>query len=155
MSKKSEKLANYRPQARNANKHNQRGMGLLQKSIETDGFIGAMTAAADGEIIAGSARLEKSAEVFGVDAEPIVIEADGSRPIIVKRTDLPSADDPRAKRLAIADNRVQEVDLTWDAEVLQGLAEFDSVDLGDCFSAYEGARAVVSKVDEILRQGLE
>lgn len=133
----TEKISNYRPQRRNANKHNPRGMGLLQKSIESDGFIGAMTAAADGEIIAGSARLEKSAEVFGIDAEPIVIETDGTRPIIVKRTDIPNAEEPRAKRLALADNRVQEVDLTWDAEVLQGLAEFDGVDLGEWWHSGE------------------
>ena len=112
-------------------------MGLLEKSIRGDGFIGAMTSAADGEIIAGSARLEKSAEVFGVEAEPIVIETDGKRPIIVKRTDIPDADDERAKRLAIADNRVQEVDLEWDTEVLQGMVEFGDVDLGEWWNEKE------------------
>jgi len=131
------KISDYRPQRRNANKHNQRGMGLLQVSIEKDGFIGAMTATDDGEIIAGSARLEKSAEVFGVDAEPIVIETDGTRPIIVQRTDIPNAADVRAKRLSLADNRVQEIDLEWDTEVLQGLSDFDDIDLADWWNDKE------------------
>lgn len=115
------KVADFRPATKNANKHSARGLGALQKSVQSDGWIGAMTTAADGEMIAGSARIETAAQVFGVDAEPIVIESDGTRPIIVKRTDIPQADDPRAVRLALADNRVQELDLTWDVEVLAGL----------------------------------
>lgn len=131
------KISDYQPQKQNANKHSQRGLGLLQRSIQQDGFIGAMTAAADGEIIAGSARLETSAEVFGIDAEPIIVETDGTRPIIVKRIDIESASDPRAMRLSIADNRIQQLDLVWDAEVLQELSALDEVDLGDWWKEKE------------------
>jgi hypothetical protein len=115
------KVADFKPATKNANKHSARGLGALAASIQGDGWIGAMTTAADGEMIAGSARLETSAQVFGVDAEPIIIESDGTRPIIVKRTDIPDAADKRAVRLALADNRVQELDLSWDVEVLAGL----------------------------------
>ena len=34
-----------RPQRKNANRHTQRGMGLLESSIEKDGWIGAITTA--------------------------------------------------------------------------------------------------------------
>ena len=115
------KVADFRPATQNANKHTARGLGALQASVQGDGWIGAMTTAADGKMIAGSARIETVAQVFGVDAEPIVIESDGSRPIVVVRTDIPNAADKRAVRLALADNRVQELDLTWDVEVLAGL----------------------------------
>lgn len=115
------KVADFKPATKNANAHTARGLSALDKSIRADGWIGAMTTAADNEMIAGSARLERAADVFGTDAEPLVIESDGTRPIIVRRTDIPTADDPRAQRLALADNRVAQLDLSWDVEVLAGL----------------------------------
>jgi site-specific DNA-methyltransferase (adenine-specific) len=128
------KLNKFRPATRNANKHTARGIGALEKSIQSDGWIGAMTTAADGEMIAGSARIETAAQVFGVEAEPIVIESDGSRPIVVVRTDIPKADDPRAQRLALADNRVQQLDLAWDVEVI---ADMTPDVLGELWTAEE------------------
>lgn len=128
------KVADFRPATKNANKHSARGLGALTTSVQSDGWIGAMTTAADGEMIAGSARIETVAQVFGVDAEPIVIESDGTRPIIVRCVDIPQADDPRAVRLALADNRVQELDLSWDVEVLAGL---DAATLDGLWSPYE------------------
>jgi len=130
----SKKVKDFRPARKNANKHTARGMGALQKSIQSDGWIGAMTTAADGEMIAGSARIETVAQVFGTDAEPIIVESDGTRPIVVVRKDIPNADDKRAQRLALADNRVHEIDLTWDAEVLAG---FDADVLGDLWTPEE------------------
>ncbi len=122
----TKRVKDFRPAKRNANRHTARGLGALQASIQTDGWIGAMTTAADGEMIAGSARVETAAQVFGVDAEPIVVESDGTRPIVVVRRDIPTADDPRAVRLGQADNRVGQLDLDWDIEVLAGM---DAVDL--------------------------
>lgn len=77
-----------------------------------------MTTAADGEMIAGSARLERVADVFGVEIEPLVIETTGQQPIVIVRKDIPNATDPRAQRLSLADNRVAELSLAWDPEVL-------------------------------------
>ena len=107
------KISEFRPQRVNANKHTARGLGMLDKSMAENGFIGAMTSAADGEIFDGSARLETAYERFGEDVEPIIVDADGTRPIIVRRIDIPSADDPKAKKLAIAANRIASVDLDW------------------------------------------
>lgn len=117
----TKRIKDFRPASKNANKHTARGMGALQTSIQQDGWIGAMTTAADGEMIAGSARIETVAQVFGTDTEPIVIESDGTRPVVVVRKDIPTAHDQRAQRLALADNRVHEIDLSWDVEVLAGL----------------------------------
>lgn len=128
------RVKDFRPASRNANKHTARGMSELQKSVQSNGWIGAMTTAADGEMIAGSARIETAAQVFGVDAEPIVVETDGRRPIIVKRTDIATADDPRAQALALSDNRVAELDLSWDVEVLAG---FDAETLDGLWTADE------------------
>lgn len=62
-----------RKQRKNANKHNAKGLRALSDSIQRDGFIGAITTAADGEVFAGSARLERSADIFGVEVEPSYI----------------------------------------------------------------------------------
>ena len=37
-------LADFRPQARNANKHTQRGLGLLDAALAEDGYVAPMTA---------------------------------------------------------------------------------------------------------------
>jgi DNA modification methylase len=119
-------LAAFRRQRKNANRHTDRGKALLQTSIGTDGFIGAITAAADGEVFAGSARLEKAAEVFGQGAEPLVIHTDGRRAIVLVRDDIPNADDPTAVRLAVADNQIHVADYDPDAELLTNIAEGDA-----------------------------
>ena len=125
------KISDFRPQQRNANRHTQRGLGMLDKSMADNGFIGAMTSAADGEIFDGSARLETAYDRFGEEVEPIVVDADGTRPIIVRRVDIPSASDPKAKKLAIAANRIAQVDLDWDPEVLAAVNQ--EIDIGDLF----------------------
>ena len=114
-------VADFRPAQRNANKHTARGLGAIDKSIRTDGYGDPMLAAADGEMISGSARLETVAQVFGVDAEPIIVHSDGTRPVIHVRDDIPNAADKRAVRLALAANRAAELDLSWDVDVLAGL----------------------------------
>lgn len=106
------------PQRRNANRHTQRGLRLLEQSLQSDGWIDAQTAAADGEIISGSARLEIAAEKFA-DVEPIIVESDGTRPVIVVRTDIPNTDDPRARRLSVAANKIASVDYDPDGELLK------------------------------------
>lgn len=115
-----------RPQRRNANKHSQRGIGQLESSVQSDGWIGAITVAAHGETFDGSARVEVAGSAGFSDA--IIVESDGTRPIVHVRTDIPTADDPRAARLGIAANRVAEVNLEWDTDVLASLLD-DGVDL--------------------------
>ena len=61
-------VADFKPATRNANQHTARGLGAIDKSIRTDGYGDPMLAAADGEMISGSARLETVAQVFGADA---------------------------------------------------------------------------------------
>ena len=47
-----------------------------------------------------------------------VIETDGSSVVAVQRGDLDLNRDKKARELAIADNRVGELDLGWNPEVL-------------------------------------
>lgn len=112
------KITDFSPQKKNVNKHTAYGLRLLEKSIQGDGFIDAQTAAADGEIISGSARLELAAEKFA-DVEPIIVDSDGTRPVIIRRTDIPNADTARARRLSVAANKIQAVDFDPDWALLK------------------------------------
>ena len=105
-------------------------MQALERSLEQDGWIGAITVAADGETFDGSARVEKTAENGMLD-DPIVLDIDGTRPVILRRTDIPTATDPRAKRLGLAANRVASLNLEWEPGVLAELA--GDVDLSALF----------------------
>lgn len=107
-----------RPQQQNANTHTSRGQALLAQSIGSDGFLAPITVCNDGEAIDGSLRLKTSVEVLG-DVEPIIVRSRGDRPIIHVREDIPNAKTKQAKRLSLAANRIAEVSLNWDAEVLQ------------------------------------
>lgn len=128
------KLGDFRTQRRNANKHTERGLRMLSDSIGRDGWIGAVTVAANSETFDGSARLEVLADAMP-SAEPIVVDSDGTRPVVVRRTDIASADDPRAVRLGLGANRIAQVDLEFDAAVLADLSPV--VDLSQFWSADE------------------
>lgn len=146
MTPRKGKLSNFRPQSKNANKHTERGLGLLEKSISKNGWIGAMTAASDGEIFDGSARLETVAGALPED--PIIVETDGKRPVIIKRTDIKKATDPRAVRLALEANRIQEIDLDWDIDILGEIAEKKKQLLDGLFTDVELGKLGVELEDE-------
>ena len=113
-------LGDFRPQQQNANQHTARGMGALERSMRTDGYSTPMVAAANGEVFDGSARHEVGGQLFDGTA-PIVVHSDGTRPVIHVRDDIPSAADPRAKRLALAANRIAQLNLDWDPALLKRL----------------------------------
>lgn len=77
----------------------------------------APVVSADGVILAGNKSIEVAQEL-GIPIREI--ESDGQTLYVIRRTDLPY-DDPRATELAIADNRVGQVSLAWDTDVLDDL----------------------------------
>ena len=153
MAKDKLKLSDFRSQSKNGNRHTVRGMGLLSHSIGKNGVIGAMTVAADYETFDGSATWETCVDTFGEDVEPIIVRSKGDRPIIHIREDIPTADDPRAKELGIAANRVAEVNLDYDLEVLAELHE--EVDLSEMFFADEIAALMEKEQSEIPHEAKE
>ena len=142
----AKKLSDFQTQKRNLNKHRPRAMGMLDNIISKEGWIGAITVANDGETFAGSARLETAQERFGDESEPIVFDIDGTRPVILRRTDIPTADDPRAIRLGIADNRISELNYDPDIELLSAIAE--EVDISDMYFEDELAALVEADRNE-------
>lgn len=131
MSKNIKTIKDLKPDTRNANKHSQRGMGMMETSITECGFGDSLTVDKHGNVISGNGRLETLADIGMNDA--IVVQSDGSKPIVHQRTDLDLTKDEKAKRLAILQNRVGQVNLEWDAGVLAALAE-EGVPLDDLFS---------------------
>ena len=118
-------LANFRPLVLNPNRHTERGLQSLERSIQQDGYVAPMTAAADGTVLDGNARLETVAHALPLD--PIVIHHDGTRPIVAVRTDIPNADDPRARRIAVTANRIGQIDLDWDMSALREFVTADAL----------------------------
>ena len=129
-----ERLEGFRGQRRNANRHTRRGKAAVRQSMEEVGYVAPMTCAADGEVIDGSARLEMAGLVFG--GEVLVVEHDGTRPVVMRRVDVGSVASPKARAIALAANRAAELGLDWDPAVL--LEDLEAgVDLTDLWSPEE------------------
>jgi len=133
-------------QQKNANRHTERGMTALERSIQQDGMIGALTVAANGDVFDGSARREVFDALAMDDA--IIVHSDGSKPIIHIRDDILSADDPKAVRLGLAANRIAELNLDWDAEVIAEIQATDAALFDGLFDAPEIAE-ILSTMDDL------
>ena len=129
MSKKI-KLSSITPDDKNNNKHTAYGMDLLEKSVNKVGIIESITVSNDDKIISGNARHE----IFGKNftKEALVIETDGTQPIIIKRTDIES-DTKQFYEASILANTTSKKNIDFDNEVIEQLAvdyDIDIVDLG-------------------------
>ncbi len=123
-----------KPDPNNANNGTERGAALLETSLREYGAGRSLLCDKNGVMIAGNKTLEAAASI-GLERIRIV-ETDGTELVVVKRTDLDLADDPRAKALAIADNRVSQVGLSWNADVLQEMVT-NNVDLSSLWHENE------------------
>jgi hypothetical protein len=142
--KRISKLSHLTHLKNNPNRHTERGSQLVTDSIQTVGFADSMTVDRDGVVLSGNQRLDSLGEAqLG---EPIVVQSDGTRPIIHQRTDL-KAGDERAKKLAVLANRTQELNLEWDPEALKAL----DVDLSQMWT--EGELASLFDEDSVERDG--
>jgi DNA modification methylase len=102
----------------NANRGTDRGRAALERSLREYGPGRAVLIDRHGRIIAGNKTVEHAKRL---NLPLRVVKTDGQHLIAVQRDDLDLATDPRAKALAIADNRVGELDLEWDLEMLKQL----------------------------------
>lgn len=122
---KRTKLTDYRPDPNNANDHTERGMQMLGNSLQEVGWGRSLVADRNRVLIAGN-----GAQEAGVDAgfeDALEIESDGTLPIIIRRTDLDFTGDDaeKARLMALYDNRVSEVNLSWNAAHLADLKAKD------------------------------
>lgn len=111
------KLSDLKHDPNNARRHNPRNVGLIESSIQRDGFGRSVLLANDGTIIAGNATID-AASSAGIE-DVVVIESDGKKVIAIKRVDI-EPDSEAFRNLAIADNRAAELS-EWDAEILASM----------------------------------
>jgi len=129
MSKKI-KLSSITPDDKNNNKHTAYGMDLLEKSVNKVGIIESITVSNDDKIISGNARHEVIGKNF--EKEALVIETDGTQPIIIKRTDIES-NTKQFYEASILANTTAKKNIDFDIEVIESLGveyDIDVVDLG-------------------------
>lgn len=112
-------LSNYKPDDFNANKGTERGHGLLEQSLRNYGAGRSILVDKSGRIVAGN-KTHEVATAIGLKA--VEVEVDGDTLVVVRRKDL-DIDTPEGRALAVADNRVGEVNLAWDADVLNTMIE--------------------------------
>lgn len=141
MGKDVKKVEDLTPDPDNLNRGTARGLYMLETSLRKYGAGRSILVDKNGVVIAGNKTLERAAEL-GFDIE--VIKTDGKRLVVVQRTDL-DMDDPAAKELAVADNRVAEVDLDYDPEVLARLLEQADV---SSFFVQDELDKILAKDDE-------
>jgi DNA modification methylase len=144
--KKIEHLSDLTPDLKNANKGSERGQHLIEESLRQYGAGRSILIDKNGVIMAGN----KTAENFGAIGldDVIVVQTDGTKLVAVQRTDLDMMADPRARELAIADNRASEVSLDWNADVLKELGE--EIDLMKFWSADELAALLPPVTADLL-----
>ena len=110
--------------ALNYRTHDEKNLKLIKKSLKELGAGRSIVIDAEGEIIAGNATYKQAREL-GLPVQ--VVETDGKRLIVVKRTDLKTQDKKR-KRLALMDNSTSDK-VQWDFDHIA--ADFDLSELPD------------------------
>jgi hypothetical protein len=126
----------------NANQGTERGMWSLQESLIRFGVGRGVLVDRLGQVIGGNKTIETLAKL-NPDVKVVVVPSDGDTLVVTQRVDLDRETDPAARELAVADNRVAELNLAWDAQqIVQGVE--DGLDLAAFFHQ-----------DEIRRLGLE
>ena len=113
-------LDDLQPDPLNANRGTDRGREALRRSLRTYGAGRSIVIDTRGRILGGHKTVEQ-AKPLGL---PItVVPTTGETLVVVQRVDLDARTDPRAQELALADNRVAELDLDWDPAVLRQLEQ--------------------------------
>lgn len=111
-------LSEIKPDQANANQHTERGEYMIRESISKYGFAEAGTLDKDNRLIGGNLRTEAAADL-GMD-EAIIVDVDGTKPVYIRRKDLDLSDpeDTKARELAWALNRVAQVSIDFDPELM-------------------------------------
>lgn len=117
---KKAKLKDLIQDDRNLNKGTERGQQLIEKSLRELGAGRSLLLDKNNRIIAGN-KTHKNAEALGMD-DVIIVETDGTKLVAVKRTDI-DLDSKQGREMALADNATVKVDLAWDTEELESVAE--------------------------------
>jgi DNA modification methylase len=109
-------LADLTDDPQNANRGTARGRTLLHDSLATYGAGRSILTDRTGTVIAGNKTLEQARTL---DLPIQTVQSDGRTLVVVQRTDLDLEAGGTARALALADNRIGEVNLAWDEDLLR------------------------------------
>jgi hypothetical protein len=129
---KTLKLADLKLDGHNANRGTVRGRKLLAKSLQRYGAGRSILLDKKGRVIAGNKTVEQA--IAAGHKQVLIVPSDGTNLVAVQRTDL-DLTDSKAKALAVADNRVAELDLEWNSAELEQISA--DADISDFFTAGE------------------
>lgn len=108
---------------RNLNKGTERGKELIETSVGRFGAGRSVLIDKNNRIIAGNKTQEAAIEKGIKDV--IIVETDGTQLVAVKRKDI-DLDSKEGREMALADNATVKVDLEWDTEQMESIAnDFD------------------------------
>lgn len=113
-------ITDLTPDPRNANRGTERGLRMLDDSLQEVGLGRSVVTDKNGVIIAGNKTAERAID-RGFD-EAIVVHTQGDKLVVVQRDDLDLVNDDdkqTARNLAFFDNRVAEIDLNWIPEQIE------------------------------------
>jgi hypothetical protein len=99
------------PDDRNANLGTDEGQKLLSEALKEDGAGRSVLADQKGRLIAGNKTVAQ-AKAAGIE-NAIVVQTTGDELVVVERVDV-DLDSPQGRRMAVADNRISQIDLQWD-----------------------------------------
>jgi DNA modification methylase len=133
---------------RNVNRGTARGAHMLDRSLASYGAGRSILLDRKGQVIAGNKTLE-AAKRAGYK-RVVVVPSDGTTLVAVQRSDL-DIDSKKARELAIADNRIAQVDLDWDPGMLASL----EVDLKEFWNEDEFAELLAQSGDGVLVEAPE
>lgn len=120
----------------NARRHNPRNVGMIETSIQRNGFGRPILISSDNVVAAGNATIDAAASA-GLENVRI-IDSDGTEVIAIRRTDV-SSDSPTFTNLALSDNRAAEL-AEWDGPMLLSLHD-RGADTSALWYDYEWAQA--------------
>ena len=116
---------------RNARIHSERNIGMIADGLQEVGAGRSILIDENGEIISGNGLIEAASQA-GI-TKVRVIESDGTEIIAVRRSDLKGK---RKTRMALLDNRSQEVGGGWNTDVIKALND-EGVDLSGLWGKEE------------------
>lgn len=116
--RKTVPLLKFQQDPKNANRGTDIGREAIRHSLKEYGSGRSIVVDRNDTIIAGNKACEQA---LALGKQAIVVETEGDEMVVVKRLDLDLSKDPRAKALALADNRAAEVSLEWDPNVVNDM----------------------------------
>ena len=143
---KRRKLTDFFPDAKNANRGTPRGLKMLEDSLRKNGAGRSILVDKHGNVIAGNKTLEQAVDIGLTDA--LVVPTDGKQLVVVQRVDV-DLDTKVGREMAIADNRVGEVNLDFDPEVLASLAAAYDMPLTDWWQPGELAALIRTNTEYV------